>query len=278
MPFKLSKGDLARQPLLCKELVALRAEHKQVQAHVAYLGKGQLSDADQTAKARSEENMACLVLKIEDLILQINAAHRDVVVVGVADACDSHDQAMSLGEAAATCEARGRENVEAGRKAFEKARKLRERARLQHDDSGKVFPLVGDYILTAVAQESAQPPPVQGTVDELAVAIGLPVESAPVGPSRSSAETGEGDDVAGGAGEESALAPKAAAREAKVQKTPASGSSGGGAHRCPCGWSSDRQGSYTKHKKTCPRAEAEDSGKAPVEPELDEPAQKKAKN
>ena len=72
-----------------------------------------------------------------------------------------------------------------------------------------------------------------------------------MGPSRSSVETGEGDVVAGGAGEESAPAPKAAARKAKVQKTTASGSSGGGAHLCPCGWSSNRQGAYTKHRANC---------------------------
>ena len=69
------RGFLTRQPVLCSEVKALRAEHKKVQAHVAYLGaKGQLSDADQTDKVRSEEKMACLVLKIADLILRIKSS------------------------------------------------------------------------------------------------------------------------------------------------------------------------------------------------------------
>ena len=44
-----------------------------------------------------------------------------------------------------------------------------------------------------------------------------------------------------------------------------------------CGWRSNRGGSYTKHKNTCPGAEAEDSGEATVETGLDEPPKKKSR-
>ena len=52
MPFKLTKGDLARQPVMCAEIVALRVQHKQVQARIAYLDTKDTHTSDeQTEKA-----------------------------------------------------------------------------------------------------------------------------------------------------------------------------------------------------------------------------------
>ena len=101
---------------------------------------------------------------------------------------------------------------------------------------------------------------VDGAVDELAAALGLPAESDSVGPSRSSVETG--DVVAGGGGEEPAPAPKAAARKAKVPQATVPVPIGGFAYRCPCGRGYNRKGSFTKHKAQCPEAPSEDYWRA----------------
>ena len=74
MPLLITKGDHARPPKLCEEIVARRAHYKKEQARVAYLEmRGDLNDAEQAEKTLKEEALPGLQVKIASLYHQVKS-------------------------------------------------------------------------------------------------------------------------------------------------------------------------------------------------------------
>ena len=74
MPFKITKGDVARQPKMCEEIMALRRHYKEEQSRLAYLGrKGELTNDEQTEKKLKEADLTTLQGKIANLHFQMRS-------------------------------------------------------------------------------------------------------------------------------------------------------------------------------------------------------------
>ena len=245
MPFKLTKGDLARQPKLCEIIVALRATYTQVHARVGYLGrKGGLTDGEQAEKTLKEEEMAALQVKIGNLHRQVKStAAADLAKIATVAATDHMATQAAMSKASQSTELALKQAERSAAAAIRHVNTVKEGIRLN--------------AAAAVHHDKAR-----HTINSMLVATDATVIEEDVA---AEVEGGAAAEVDGGAaaevdGDAAVIEPKPKARTRAKARPKARAAPPEGALVCgrgSCDFWTNRKASWTTHLKNCKEPSAD---------------------
>ena len=252
MPFKLTKGDLARQPAICAEIVALRAKRKAAQHRLFYLNtKAHFSDDEVTEKGQLEVVMVECDTAVKDLHQKVKSTTSADLNEIAATAATDHKVTQAAMDASVKNSAVGLKQalqlqaaVARHVKTLTKGGDLDNTTRVCHDKEGRT----NDRMLIATNDGAMDE---DGSTDEDGAMGDDPTPGAEATAEAVSRDVVRVDAVAAKVVAKAVVASK---RKARVRKAIAPGHIGGFVHLCPCGWGSDHKGSYTKHTAKCSMA------------------------
>ena len=171
-PWKCLPKYRAIDPERCAQVDVLRKDRKATLEAVRLRENRGCSTEDDHADLQAHRaKLQTIEQESNELFDIMEAARVQRVVEGADIALAAHLTAETLDNDATAIEAKARKDMQASMTGMKKAAKMRADASEQHKESGKIFPLVTDYVLG----ESDQVAP--GTVDELAAALDLPAET-----------------------------------------------------------------------------------------------------